>query len=78
MSTTAMTPYRAIRSKRITELLPLVSSLRHAGDREMRRNGIVLQNVARDLDRLNEVELFLEQHPDNPHATELLDLLHRP
>jgi len=49
------TPEIENRSRRITQLLPFVSGLRHSNDANSRLLAVVLQESIRDLERLNEI-----------------------
>jgi hypothetical protein len=45
------------RSQRITQLLPIVSGLRHSANAEARAVAEPLQATIRDLERLNDIEI---------------------
>lgn len=68
--------FHQARTKRISDLLPFVSALRYAPDRESRRIGMLLQTMLRDLERLNDLELYCER--GGIAAGELIELLRRP
>jgi hypothetical protein len=53
------------RSRRISQLLPLVSLIRHAQSPAMREFSAPLQLALRDLERLNEIELNCVQATDH-------------
>jgi hypothetical protein len=55
-----------IRSAQITELLPLISGFRHSQNDEAKRYAVVLQNVVRDLERLNDIEMICSLHNADP------------
>ena len=71
-----LNPFHQARTRRISDLLPLVSSMRYSSDREARRKGMLLQTVLRDLERLNDIELYCERADID--SGELIELLRKP
>jgi hypothetical protein len=58
----AQTPSIENRSRRISQLLPFISGLRNSNDANSRRVAVSLQESARDLEKLNEIESWIERH----------------
>jgi hypothetical protein len=54
------------RSVRISQLLPLVSGLRHAKDPDAKACAVVLQEAICDLERLNDIEMRCSQYNEDP------------
>jgi hypothetical protein len=54
------------RSRRITVLLPMVSSMRHSKNSAAIACATALQEAVRDLERLNDVEICCSRYNDEP------------
>jgi hypothetical protein len=69
------------RSRRISQLLPFVSNLRHSQNAEARAIAIPLQETVRDLERLNDIEMLCRAADDKTGPTlwlAIIEVLEKP